>query len=61
MKDIKVLRKEKGFSQKSFAEALGLAQQTYSSYETGVRKLPVEVAKKIGKLLEMNWWELYED
>ena len=35
------LREEKGLTQAGVAEILGIAQQTYSNYETGDYDLPV--------------------
>ncbi|MDQ2999871.1 MAG: helix-turn-helix domain-containing protein [Fibrobacterota bacterium] len=37
-------------------ELLGIPQNTYANYESGSRKLPAEVQKKLGNLgLNLNW------
>lgn len=54
-------RLEKGYSQKELGDAVGLSYQAISHYEKGRRELPVSVAKKIGEVLEVDWWILYED
>lgn len=55
------LRKEKGLTQQEVGERVGITQRRYSSYETGARKLPIKIAKKVGEVLEVDWWEFYED
>lgn len=44
---IKQLRKMNGLSQSAFAKKLGIAQNTLSQYETGQRKIPPELLRKI--------------
>lgn len=44
---IKQLRKMNGLSQSAFAKKLGIAQNTLSQYETGQRKVPPELLRKI--------------
>lgn len=48
-------------SQEELAKKVGVNYRTISSYETGARDMPVRVAKKIGKVLNIDWWILYED
>lgn len=57
---LKEIRLEKNFSQKMLGDAVGLSYQAISHYEKGRRELPVSVAKKIGEVLEVDWWILYE-
>ena len=45
------LRKNKRISQREMAEMLGLKPNTYNQYETGVRSIPAEIAKKISIIL----------
>lgn len=59
--NIRVLRAMKNMSQKELAEKLGVNHRTISSYETGARDMPVRIAKEIGKVLDIDWWLLYED
>lgn len=54
------LRKAKGLTQLQVAQAAGISFSTVSLYESGQRKLPVEVAQKISPLLGCEWPELYE-
>lgn len=54
-------RLEKGYSQKELGDAVGLSYQAISHYEKRRRELPVSVAKKIGEVLDIDWWILYED
>lgn len=60
MKTLKEYREKAGLSQKDLAEKVGLKQQRYNHYERGRRELPVSVAKEIGRILEIDWWKLYE-
>jgi transcriptional regulator with XRE-family HTH domain len=46
-------RKAQGITQTHVAEALGTSQQTYNSYETGRRRIPVSVLPALAKLLSV--------
>lgn len=61
MERLKKTRKKAGLTQKQIAKLIGISKSSYGHYEIGRRKLPVEIAKDIGKALDINWWELYED
>lgn len=61
MERLKETRKKAGLTQKQIAKLIGISKSSYGHYEIGRRKLPVEIAKNIGKALNINWWELYED
>lgn len=61
MDKLKSLRIERNMTQKELGSEVGVDARTISSYETGARELPVKVAKKIGKIFEIDWWILYED
>lgn len=37
------LREENNYSQKEISELLGIAQTTYSGYETGNRSIPIDI------------------
>lgn len=62
MDRLKAIRLERKLTQSEFCKICGLklTQQAYSNYELGLRELPVSVAKTIGRVLKINWWELYE-
>lgn len=61
MEKLKDIRLSMSMSQYELAKKVGVNYRTISSYETGARDLPVKVAKKIGKVLQIDWWTLYED
>lgn len=61
MEKLKETRKKAGLTQKQIAKLIGISKSSYGHYEIGRRKLPVETAKDVGKALDINWWELYED
>ena len=61
MEKLKEIRIAKNLKQNELAKKVGVNYRTISSYETGVRELPVKVAKKVGEVLEVDWWTLYED
>ena len=45
--NIRNLRIDKGYTQKQIGEYLGISQNTYSQYEIGVLKYPVDVLIKL--------------
>lgn len=61
MNKLKSLRIERNMTQKELGSEVGVDARTISSYETGVRDLPVRIAKRIGRILEIDWWILYEE
>ncbi|MEV9641727.1 helix-turn-helix transcriptional regulator [Mammaliicoccus sciuri] len=62
--DLKSILREKrsvfGYSQQQVAEASDISRQFYGMIENGERRPSVEVAKKIGKLLNINWSIFFE-
>ena len=54
------IRKSKKVTIKELAEAVGVSGACMSRYGKGVRKMPVEVAKKIADILGVDWWTLYD-
>ena len=56
----KKYRKLKGMTAKELAEKLNMPTPTLSQYEQDRRRMPIEVAVEISKILKVNWWELYE-
>lgn len=50
--NLKELRKSKKLTQKELAERLGIKQQQYQRYESGVTKLPFETLEKILEICE---------
>lgn len=53
------IRKNKGFKAKEVAAKVGLKVSSYSKYETGQRKIPVVVSKKIASILDLDWTMFY--
>lgn len=58
---INKFRKEKKITQKELANKAGIALRRLGNYEREERMLPVDIAMKIGKVLEIDWWKLYEE
>lgn len=56
--NLKRIRLEKGYSQKEFADQLGVAKSTYCMYESGNREPNVQTIKKIASLLNVPTDEL---
>lgn len=55
---MKILRKEKGISQKNMAERLGLIPSAYSNYENQFTDIPVEIMQKFCKEIGCSMKEL---
>lgn len=51
--NIRVLRKDAGFTQKQLAEKVGLSEQAIRMYELGKRDPSVDVIKRIGEALDV--------
>ena len=60
MNRLRVARESRGLSQKELGEATGLTATTISRYETGKRKLTVEMAQQLATVLDMDWVCLFE-
>ena len=55
---IRFAREIRGFSQENVAARLGIAQNTYSGYETNQIKISAEMLEKIAKVLEVSPMDL---
>ena len=55
---IRNLREDHDYSQEYIASKLGISQRTYSHYESGDRKISLETAIELAKLLEVDMNEL---
>ena len=51
---LKELREDNDLSQKEVASHLGIKQQVYSRYETGIRNLPIEHLIKLAKFYKVT-------
>lgn len=58
---LKVLREKTGLSQGKLAKAIGISESRYQNYEKGRRNMPIELARSMADIFEVNWWELYEE
>ena len=50
MDSLRKLRKQKGYSQADIADALGIAQNSYSRYENGQRQPDIDMLQKLSKI-----------
>jgi len=57
---LKVLRAERGLSQASLAERLGVSRQTVNAIETGKYDPSLPLAFKIARLFEQKIEDLFE-
>ena len=51
---LKFLRDEESLSQKDLAEKLGMPQQTYQGYESGSRKVTLQLLKQFADYFEVS-------
>lgn len=58
---IKELRAEKNMKQEDVAKKIGCSTSMVALIETGKRKMPVDLAKKIGSAFGIPWHTLYPD
>ncbi len=62
MKDeLRHIREMTGMSQEDLAEEVGLTQVMVSYIENGTRRPSVETAKRIAKVLNIDWTEFFND
>lgn len=53
-------RKNKGYTQKQVAELAKVSEEYISLIESGKRKPSVNVAKKLGAILDIQWTIFFE-
>ena len=58
--NLKELRKEKGFTQEQLANVCGVQRTTITMIETGNNSPSVELAKKLGEVLGIDWKVFFE-
>lgn len=61
MSMIRIARERAKMSQVEVARAIGVTPAALCRYEKGVRKLPIDVAKRLGVLLDVDWWRLLDE
>lgn len=54
MDRIKELREDRDKTQREVASYLGVAQNTYSNYENGVREIPLALLMKLAEYYDVN-------
>lgn len=54
-------RIEKGLTEIQVAQFAGITQGAYSHIESGRRNPSIKVAKRLAKVLEMDWTEFFRD
>ncbi len=52
-------RESKGLTQAQLSKLIDTTVQTISNYETGFRQPKPYIAKKLGKILEIDWTKFY--
>ena len=58
---LKELRIAKGLTQEQLATECGVQRTTITMIELGENKPSVELAKKLGEILEVTWSDIFED
>ncbi len=61
MVGLKAIRLKQRLSQRDLAKATGLTPASISRYETGTRKMSVDTAKKLSKVLGADWVVLFDE
>ena len=56
---VKQYRIIKGFTQNELSELIGITQQTYSKKERGERSFTLDEVKKLKKILNISYEELF--
>ena len=58
---INKMLKKYGVTAKQISEKTGIKYGTVLKYSSGERRPSVKNAKEMAKVLNINWWELYEE
>ena len=61
MLNLKLERVKKDLTQGKLAEKAGVVRQTISNIECGLTKPSVNLAKKLGEILEIEWTNFFDD
>ena len=56
---LKTIRKQKGFSQRHMANRLNIGVSTYNQYENNNRKIPINIAEAIAKILNVTVCDIF--
>ena len=52
--NLRVIREDRGYTQKQIAEVLETTQQYYSDYENGKREIPIRVYIKLSRFYNVS-------
>lgn len=52
---LKIIRVSKGINQTDLADSVNVTRSTISAIEAGINKPSVELAKRIGEVLSVDW------
>lgn len=52
--NLRVIREDRGFTQKQIADILGTTQQYYSDYENGKRDIPIRIYIALSKFYNVS-------
>ena len=58
---MKEARENKGMTQQELAKAVGVKAVSICRYELGERTPRLAVAKKLGVILDIPWWDLIDN
>ena len=61
MIDLKKLRTERGLTQEQLANESGVQRTTITMIELGENKPSIELAKKLGEIFNIPWYDFFED
>lgn len=61
MIDLRKVRQDNGLTQIALAEAAGVVRQTISNIECGINAPSVDLAKKLAKVLGVNWYDFFSE
>ena len=61
MIDLRKVRQDNGLTQTALAEAAGVVRQTISNVECGISAPSVGLAKKLAKVLGVNWYDFFSE
>ena len=56
---LKTIRKQIGFSQRYMANRLNIGVSTYNQYENNNRKIPINIAEAIAKILNVTVGDIF--
>lgn len=59
MLNLRNIRRQRKITLAELARKVGTTGMALSRYEREQRKMPVEIARKLAEILDVNWWELY--